>query len=116
MAGRRVVVTGVGLITSVGTGTDETWKAILSGKSGIAPITQFDAANFSTRIAGEVKNFDPLLYVDKKDVKKMGRFIQLAVAASDFAMQSAGLSAASGEEAERMGVYIGSGIGGFEVI
>jgi 3-oxoacyl-[acyl-carrier-protein] synthase II len=116
MAGRRVVVTGVGLITSVGTGTNETWKAILSGKSGVGGITQFDASNFTTRIAGEVKNFDPLLYVDKKEVKKMGRFIQFAMAASDFAMQSAGLRAASGEEAERTGVYIGSGIGGFEVI
>ena len=116
MAGRRVVVTGVGLITSVGTGTDETWKAILAGKSGIGPITQFDASNFTARIAGEVKAFDPLLYVDKKDVKKMGRFIQFAMAASEFAMKSAGLEPASGEAAERMGVYIGSGIGGFEVI
>ena len=71
---------------------------------------------FSTRIAGEVKNFDPLLYIDKKEVKKMGRFIQFAVAASEFAMQSAGLGYASPEEAENIGVYIGSGIGGFEVI
>ena len=116
MAGRRVVVSGVGLLSSVGIGTAETWAAILSGQNGIGPVTQFDASAFSTRIAGEVKNFDPLLYVEKKDVKKMGRFIQFAVAASQFAMQSAGLGPASGDEAETAGVYIGSGIGGFEVI
>lgn len=116
MAGRRVVVSGVGLLSSVGIGTDETWAAILSGENGIGPITQFDASGFSTRIAGEVKNFDPLRYVEKKDVKKMGRFIQFAIAASEFAMQSAGLAFASEEDAEGMGVYIGSGIGGFEVI
>ena len=86
------------------------------GKTALAAFTQFDASAFSCRIAGEVKNFDPLLYIDKKEVKKMGRFIQFAVAASEFAMRSAGLEAASGEEAERIGVYIGSGIGGFEVI
>lgn len=116
MAGRRVVVTGIGLLSSVGTGTAETWAGILKGQNGIGPITQFDAAAYSARIAGEVKDFDPLLYVDKKDVKKMGRFIQFAVAASEFAMKSAGLSGFSGEAAERAGVYIGSGIGGFEVI
>ncbi len=116
MAPRRVVVTGVGLLSSVGTGTEATWAAIRSGKNGIETIKQFDAADFACRIAGEVKDFDPLLYVDKKDVKKMGRFIQFAMAASEFATQSAGLQYASGEEAERTGVYIGSGIGGFEVI
>ena len=116
MAVRRVVVTGVGLVSSVGTGTDQTWEAIRKGENGIASIVQFDASAFSTRIAGEVKNFDPLLYIDKKEVKKMGRFIQFAVAASEFAMQSAGLGYASPEEAENIGVYIGSGIGGFEVI
>jgi 3-oxoacyl-[acyl-carrier-protein] synthase II len=110
------VVTGVGLLSSVGTGTEECWTAIRSGKNGIGPITQFDAREFACRIAGEVKAFDPLRYVDKKDVKKMGRFIQFAMAASEFAMQSAQLEAAEGEEAERLGVYIGSGIGGFEVI
>ncbi len=116
MAVRKVVVTGVGLVSSVGTGTDQTWAAIRQGQNGIASIQQFDASAFSTRIAGEVKNFDPLLYIDKKEVKKMGRFIQFAVAASEFAMQSAGLGYASPEEAENIGVYIGSGIGGFEVI
>ena len=83
---RRVVVTGVGMLCSVGTGTEECWAAILAGKGGIGPITQFDATRFSCRIAGEVKNFDPLKYVEKKDVKKMGRFIQFAMAASEFAV------------------------------
>jgi 3-oxoacyl-[acyl-carrier-protein] synthase II len=116
MALRRVVVTGVGLVSAVGIGTEETWSAIRKGQNGIGPITQFDASNFACRIAGEVKNFDPLLYVDKKEVKKMGRFIQFAMAASEFAMRSAGLGVASESEAEGTGVYIGSGIGGFEVI
>jgi 3-oxoacyl-[acyl-carrier-protein] synthase II len=114
-AARRVVVTGVGLLSSVGSGTRECWDAICEGKNGIGPITQFDASAFACRIAGEVKNFDPLLYVDKKDVKKMGRFIQFAMAASEFAVQSARLETKP-EEAECVGVYIGSGIGGFEVI
>jgi len=112
---RRVVVTGVGLVCSVGTGTEETWTAIRSGKNGIGPITQFDAAEFSCRIAGEVKDFNPLQYVEKKDVKKMGRFIQFAMAASEFAMKHAQLTIGP-EDAEQAGVYIGSGIGGFEVI
>jgi 3-oxoacyl-[acyl-carrier-protein] synthase II len=112
---RRVVVTGIGLVCSVGTGTEETWEAIRSGTNGIGPITQFDSSQFSCRIAGEVKNFDPLRYVEKKDVKKMGRFIQFAMAASEFAMKAARLEI-SPEEADNAGVYIGSGIGGFEVI
>ncbi|MFL6448447.1 MAG: beta-ketoacyl-ACP synthase II [Bryobacteraceae bacterium] len=112
---RRVVVTGVGLISSVGTGTEENWSAIKNGQNGIGPITQFDATGFGARIAGEVKNFDPLKYVDKKDVKKMGRFIQFAMAASEFAVKSADLNIPEAE-AENFGVYIGSGIGGFEVI
>ena len=89
---------------------------MLEGKGGVGPITQFDATEFECRIAGEVKDFDPLKYVDKKEVKKMGRFIQFAMAASEFAVASAGLTAASEDEAESLGVYIGSGIGGFEVI
>jgi 3-oxoacyl-[acyl-carrier-protein] synthase II len=112
---RRVVVTGVGLLASVGTGTAECWSAVCRGVNGIGPITQFDASGFTCRIAGEVKGFDPLLYIDKKDVKKMGRFIQFAMAASEFAVQSARLRVTP-EEAESIGVYIGSGIGGFEVI
>jgi 3-oxoacyl-[acyl-carrier-protein] synthase II len=112
---RRVVVTGVGLVCSVGIGTDTCWEAIRNGCNGIGPITQFDAANFTCRIAGEVKGFDPLQYVDKKDVKKMARFIQLCMAASEFAVQSAQLTVTP-EDAENVGVYVGSGIGGFEVI
>jgi 3-oxoacyl-[acyl-carrier-protein] synthase II len=108
-------VTGVGLLTPLGIGTDSSWEAILAGKSGIGPITQFDATAFSCRIAGEVKGFDPADYIEKKEIKKMGRFIQFAIAASDFAMQSSGLKV-SPEIAEQVGVYIGSGIGGFEVI
>jgi 3-oxoacyl-[acyl-carrier-protein] synthase II len=112
---RRVVVTGVGLVSPVGIGTEDTWQAVRSGKSGIGPITAFDATEFSCRIAGEVKGFDPLQYIEKKDVKKMGRFIQFAIAASDFAIACSGLKVDAGNE-ERVGVYIGSGIGGFEVI
>jgi 3-oxoacyl-[acyl-carrier-protein] synthase II len=115
---RRVVVTGVGLLCSVGTGTEECWSALRAGKSGIGQITQFDPSQFSCKIAGEVKNFDPLHYVEKKDVKKMGRFIQFAMAASEFAMKASGLPVPvpTEEDAEAFGVYIGSGIGGFEVI
>src|SRR5665213_1191887 len=115
MAQRRVVVTGVGLLSSVGTGTEQTWSAIRGGESGIGPITQFDAAAFTTRFAGEVKHFEPLHYVDKKELKKMGRFIQFAIAASEFAVKSARLEV-SEEDSENVGVYIGSGIGAFEVI
>lgn len=112
---RRVVVTGIGLLSSIGNGTEETWAAVKAGKNGIGPITQFDTTGFACRIAGEVKNFDPLDYVEKKEVKKMGRFIQFAIAASDMAMKLAALKF-EGEDAENAGVYIGSGIGGFEVI
>jgi 3-oxoacyl-[acyl-carrier-protein] synthase II len=112
---RRVVVTGVGLVSPVGIGTEDTWQAVRGGKSGIGPITAFDATEFACRIAGEVKGFDPFNYVEKKDVKKMGRFIQIAIAASDFAIAGSGLKVTA-ENDERVGVYIGSGIGGFEVI
>jgi 3-oxoacyl-[acyl-carrier-protein] synthase II len=112
---RRVVVTGVGLVSPVGIGTEDTWQALRSGKSGIGPITAFEAAEFACRIAGEVKGFDPFQYVEKKEVKKMGRFIQFAIAASEFAMACSGLKVDAGND-ERVGVYIGSGIGGFEVI
>ena len=104
------------MLTSVGIGTEPVWQAIRSGKSGIGPITAFDATEFSCRIAGEVKGFDPADYIEKKEIKKMGRFIQLAIAAADFALQGSGFKVPDGEEAERTGVYIGSGIGGFEVI
>ena len=112
---RRVVVTGVGLVCGCGIGTDEVWRNLLAGKSGIGPISGFDAAAFDCRIAGEVRNFDPLNWVEKKEVKKMGRFIQLALAASDFAVRMAGLEITP-EVAPAAGVYIGSGIGGFDVI
>jgi 3-oxoacyl-[acyl-carrier-protein] synthase II len=100
----------------VATGTEQTWAGLLRGQSGIGPITQFDASQFDSRIAGEVKDFDPLLYVGKKEVRKMGRFIQFAVAASSFAVESSQLKLPDEAEAERVGVYIGSGIGAFEII
>tara|TARA_Y100000588_G_scaffold84151_1_gene88722 strand:+ start:4173 stop:5402 length:1230 start_codon:yes stop_codon:yes gene_type:complete len=109
------VVTGVGLVSPVGIGTEETWQALCAGTSGIAPITHFDAEQFASRFAGEVKNFDPLEYVDKKELKKMGRFIFFAIAGAEFAMRAAELKLEPAF-AERAGVYIGSGIGGFDVI
>ena len=108
-------MTGVGLVTPLGIGTEASWEAIRAGQCGIGPITQFDASAFSCRIAGEVKGFDPAAYIEKKEIKKMGRFIQFAIAASECALQHSGLKV-SPEDAERVGVYIGSGIGGFEVI
>jgi 3-oxoacyl-[acyl-carrier-protein] synthase II len=112
---RRVVVTGVGLLSSVGIGTRTNWEALLAGTSGIGPITHFDAAAFSARIAGEVKGFDPLQYLEKKDVKKMDVFIQFAVAAADFAVKDARLEVTR-ELADQTGVFIASGIGGFSTI
>ena len=108
---RRVVVTGIGLITPCGVGTEPTWGALLEGKSGIGPITKFDAAKFDSRIAGEVRGFDPEAFIGKKDVKKMDLFIHYAVAAASFAHEQSGL-AITPENAERVGVLIGSGIGG----
>jgi 3-oxoacyl-[acyl-carrier-protein] synthase II len=112
---RRVVVTGIGLICAVGNSTEEVWKNLLAGKSGVARITHFDASAHSCQIAAEVKNFDPLNFVEKKELKKMGRFIYFALAASDEAMKASGLTVTP-EIAERVGVHIGSGIGGFDVI
>ena len=109
------MVTGVGLVCGCGIGTDEAWANIAGGRSGIATITHFDAARFACRIAGEVRNFDPLKWVEKKELKKMGRFIQLALAATDFAVRMSGLKI-SPEESEAAGVYVASGIGGFDVI
>jgi 3-oxoacyl-[acyl-carrier-protein] synthase II len=105
----------VGLISSVGTGTEEVWSALQRGESGVGTITQFDATAYAARIAGEVKNFDPLAYVDKRELRRMGRFIQFAIAASEFAVKSANLEV-SEADSENVGVYIGSGIGAFEVI
>lgn len=112
---RRVVVTGVGLISPVGIGTEETWRALLEGRSGIGPITCFDASAFACRIAGEVKDFHPEDFIERKELRKMGRFIQFAIAATEFALKASGLKITP-ENGERVGVYIGSGIGGFEVI
>ena len=110
-----MVVTGVGLLCSVGNGTEQTWQALKEGRSGIGPITQFDAAQFACRIAGEVRDFDPAQFIEKKEIKKMARFMHFAIAASEYALTGAGLKVTP-EIAERVGVYIGSGIGGFEVI
>jgi 3-oxoacyl-[acyl-carrier-protein] synthase II len=112
---RRVVITGVGLVSPLGVGTEPTWKGLLAGQSGVANITLFDASRHSTRFAAEVKGFDPLNWVEKKDVKKMDRFIQFAVAAADFAVADSGLKIEPAE-ADMFGVYIGSGIGGFATI
>lgn len=113
--GRRVVVTGLGLVCGVGNSTDEVWKALLAGKSGVARIAGFDASNFACQIAAEVKNFDPLKYIEKKEVKKMGRFIHFAMAAAEEAMRMSELKITP-ENDERVGVHIGSGIGGFDII
>jgi 3-oxoacyl-[acyl-carrier-protein] synthase II len=112
---RRVVVTGVGLISSVGLGTEATWDGLMAGRSGIGPITRFDASLHASRIAGEVKGFDPLNFVEKKEVKKIDLFIQFAIAASQFAVDDAQLTVTP-ENAERTGVFIASGIGGFLTI
>jgi len=112
---RSVVVTGIGLISPLGVGTEETWQAILSGRSGIAPITLFPPEDHACKFAGEVKGFVPEDFIERKDVKKMGRFIQFAVAAARQAMTQAAVTVTP-ENAERVGVYVGSGIGAFEVI
>ena len=112
---RRVVVTGVGLICAVGNTSAETWTNLLAGKSGVGPITGFDSAGFACTIAAEVKNFDPLNFIEKKEVKKMGRFIHLCMAATDEAVKMSGLHVTP-VIAERVGVHIGSGIGGFDII
>ena len=112
---RRVVVTGVGLVCALGIGTDEVWKNLLAGKSGVRSITQFDTTGFDCTIAGEVRDFDPFKWVEKKELKKMGRFIQIALAATDFAVRMANLKVTP-DIAESTGVYVASGIGGFDVI
>ena len=112
---RRVVVTGVGLVSSVGIGTEANWEAVCAGRSGIGPITHFDASKHSAQIAGEVKGFDPLQFVDRKDVKKMDAFIQYAIAAADFAVRHARLDVTP-DIADNVGVFIASGIGGFKTI
>src|SRR4026209_438855 len=107
----RVGVSGLGLITPLGTGVAKTWKALLGGGAGIDRITKFDPAAYDAQIAGEVKDFDPAQFIEKKEIKKMDTFIHYAVGAAQLAVDDAGLTVAP-EEATRVGVYIGSGIGG----
>jgi 3-oxoacyl-[acyl-carrier-protein] synthase II len=113
---RRVVVTGIGIICAVGNNVEETWPALLAGKSGVERITSFDASAFACKIAAEVKNFDPLHFIEKKEARKMARFIHLAIAASDEALRMAKYKVENEDLAERTGVNIGSGIGGFDII
>jgi 3-oxoacyl-[acyl-carrier-protein] synthase II len=115
MSKRRVVVTGMGIVCPVGIGLDETWRGIAAGKSGIGPITQFDASTFPTRIAGEVRDFEPEKFMDKREVRRNDRFIQFAMAASDMAIQDAGLDM-SKEDPELVGCIIGAGLGGLSTI
>jgi 3-oxoacyl-[acyl-carrier-protein] synthase II len=112
---RRVVITGIGLLCGVGNTTPEVWNNLLAGKSGMAPITGFDTTGFSVTFAAEVKNFDPLNFVDKKEARKMARFIHFALAATHEAMEMSGLKVTDAI-ADRVGVHIGSGIGGFDII
>jgi len=112
---RRVVVTGLGLICAVGNTSAEAWTNLLAGKSGVATITGFDTSGYACTIAAEVKNFDPLNFIEKKEARKMGRRIHLCMAATDEAVKMSGLNITS-DIAERVGVHIGSGIGGFDII
>jgi len=112
---RRVVVTGIGLLSPIGIGTEANWQGLRAGRSGVTRITHFDATNFAAQIAGEVKGFDPLQFVEKKEVKKIDVFIQYAIAASQFAMDDSGLRITPAN-ANRVGVFIASGIGGFSTI
>jgi 3-oxoacyl-[acyl-carrier-protein] synthase II len=112
---RRVVVTGVGLVCALGIGTEKVWPRLLAGESGVGPVTQFDAAAFDCRIAAEIRDFDPLNWLPKKELKKAARFIQVALAATDFAVRMANLEVTPAI-AGMTGVYVASGIGGFDVI
>jgi 3-oxoacyl-[acyl-carrier-protein] synthase II len=112
---RRVVITGLGIVAPIGTGKQAFWQALLDGKSGVGPITRFDASQHATRIAAEVKDFDPGLYMDKKEARRMDRFAQFAVAAGVLAIADAGLTV-SEENADAIGAYVSSGIGGMETL
>jgi 3-oxoacyl-[acyl-carrier-protein] synthase II len=112
---RRVVVTGVGVVSPLGTGNQKNWDALMAGKSGIGRITRFDVTDFPVQIAGEVKDFNPEDFIEKKEVKKMDLFIQYALAAAHFAMEDSGL-AVNEENAERVGVLVGAGLGGLPTI
>jgi 3-oxoacyl-[acyl-carrier-protein] synthase II len=115
MSRRRVVVTGMGLVCPVGIGVEESWKALVAGKSGIGPITHYDASTYPTRIAGEVRGFEPEKFMDRKEVRRNDRFIQFALAAADMAVRDSGLDFAR-ENPERIGVIVGSGMGGLATI
>src|SRR5258708_14135222 len=110
---RRVVVTGVGMVCALGMGTEESWKNLLAGVSGVATITSFDATGFDCRIAGEIKGFDPFQWIEKKELKKMGRFIQVALAGADFAVRMSNWKPDQ-SDLNAVGVYITSGIGGLQ--
>ncbi|HUB08532.1 MAG TPA: beta-ketoacyl-ACP synthase II [Myxococcales bacterium] len=114
MERRRVVVTGIGLVTPLGTGTEKTWQGLVNGRSGIGPITRFDASEHTTRIAGEVKDFDPGVFMDKKEARRMDLFTQYAVGAARMALEGSGLKIEPAN-AERVGVIVGSGIGGMTI-
>jgi 3-oxoacyl-[acyl-carrier-protein] synthase II len=115
MSRRRVVVTGLGLVSPVGIGVEDSWSALVAGKSGIGPITLFDASTFPTRIAGEVKGFEPSKYMDRKEVRRNDRFIHFALAAADMAVKDSGLDMTK-EDPERVGCIVGSGMGGLGTI
>jgi 3-oxoacyl-[acyl-carrier-protein] synthase II len=112
---RRVVVTGVGLVCALGIGTEESWKNLIGGQSGVGPITHFDTTDFDCKIAGEIRNFDPFLWIEKKELKKMGRFIQVALAGADFAIKMSEWKPEH-SDLDEVGVYVASGIGGFDII
>jgi 3-oxoacyl-[acyl-carrier-protein] synthase II len=115
MSKRRVVVTGIGLCTPVGIGTEETWNGLVAGRSGIAPITRFDATSFATKFAGEVKSFDPTRWMTSREAKQVDLFIQFAIAAGSMAVADCGLTI-EGELAERVGCYVGAGLGGLATL
>lgn len=112
---KKIVITGMGIVCPIGLGLSESWQAAVEGRSGVCPITQFDASLLPTRIAGEVKGFDPIPYIEYKEIKKMDRFIQFAIAVSDMAIKDSGYKITD-ENAERVGVVIGSGMGGLPAI
>jgi 3-oxoacyl-[acyl-carrier-protein] synthase II len=111
LSDRRVVITGIGLVSPLGVGTEKNWQALLRGQSGIGPITRFDASRFATKFAGEVRDFDPLAFIDRKEARKMDRFIQLALAAAHLAVEDAAIPLGD-LQSDRTGTYVGSGIGG----
>ncbi|HOP41489.1 MAG TPA: beta-ketoacyl synthase N-terminal-like domain-containing protein, partial [Geobacteraceae bacterium] len=112
---RRVVVTGVGIVSPLGTGNQKNWDALVAGKSGVNKITRFDASEFPVQIAGEVKDFNPEDFIEKKEIKKMDLFIQYALGAAHYAMQDSGLQITE-ENATRVGVLVGAGLGGLPTI